>query len=401
MGRFKSVSDCAFCEKANDEEKRKDISIWVLCGAAGSGKTSLFNALTGVEAPTGDGSETKSLNSQTIAYCLEPLPCYLEKQSHLLLVDSEGTNGVIFNESKENRASRYVTMLKNSLIRFRSGATGIILCFDFVNKRFDDHTKTFLECLSENLKDCSLAPNIVLCFTKCNLNPKKSTNITTQVASWYHHADQSSLRHWLKALNHNQEVPIIATSGEFCEETDQWTTSLEDIANLANKLSELTGVCLARGGQHIIPTVNIDTATHKEVEQKVERAFLKWYQRNPILNTLLKTNARAILSTVFSPVLLALSPLLVPAALMAHFTNENQRRLALVNRAAIADVNQEELVQQGITPQVEAELVSEIYEEEIIPPQANINVNEEERLPTPVKTESSSSEANKSACSIQ
>ena len=73
MGRFKSVSDCAFCEKANDEEKRKDISIWVLCGAAGSGKTSLFNALTGVEAPTGDGSETKSLNSQTIAYCLVSL----------------------------------------------------------------------------------------------------------------------------------------------------------------------------------------------------------------------------------------------------------------------------------------------------------------------------------------
>ena len=149
-------------------------------------------------------------------------------------------------------------MLKNSLIRFRCGATGIILCFDFVNKRFEDHTKTFLECLSENLKSCHLAPNIVLCFTKCNMSPIRNKNITAQISLWYHSEDQRSLRGWLAKLNHGQEVPIVATSGSYCEKSETWTTSYEDLAYLSNKLSEITGVKMVKNNTKPIATVNID-----------------------------------------------------------------------------------------------------------------------------------------------
>ena len=103
MGNIKS--DCQFCEKA--ELSRDELSIWVLCGAAGSGKTSLFNALTGFNTPViSDSAETKTLNKDAIAFCLEPLPSCFENQSHLLFVDSEGTNGVIFEETKDARAAR-------------------------------------------------------------------------------------------------------------------------------------------------------------------------------------------------------------------------------------------------------------------------------------------------------
>ena len=98
MGNIKSVSDCQFCEKA--ELSRDELSIWVLCGAAGSGKTSLFNALTGFNTPVSDSAETKTLNKDAIAYCLEPLPSCFENQSHLLFVDSEGTNGEYLRKPK-------------------------------------------------------------------------------------------------------------------------------------------------------------------------------------------------------------------------------------------------------------------------------------------------------------
>ena len=119
------------------------------------------------------------------------------------------------------------------------------------------------------------------------------------------------------------------------------------------------------------------------MEKLVAQDFMHWYHRNPVLRSLLKTSTRAILTAICSPLLLAISPVLVPAAVWAQYSEVNQRRLVLLDASRNATATAAE-VEEELTELEAKNLVEQIYEVDGSDTISADYSTDDQRNPTPV-----------------
>jgi len=311
LGNVRMVQDCQYCHVIKNN--KKDISLWIICGPAGSGKTTIFNSLTGESRGTSDGFETMTLNAQALKDYISPANCYISGKSNLFFCDSEGTNGVIMSENRDESANRFVSMIKNALLRYNCGVTGIVLCIDYPNKRFDQNTKAFLEFLAEALKHDGHVMSIILCFTKCNLLPNRG-DVILNANLWFNSKEQEGTKKWLQSLNNGQNVAVACTWMGIDGRPQEMYLS-----NLLDKVSEQSGVRKNANYSGPPPTIDVKCENLQSLEKKAIATTMYIHERNPVLATLFGTNERVLLSTICSPLLLAFSPLIVPAFLVCEY----------------------------------------------------------------------------------
>lgn len=133
--------------------------IWVTCGLAGSGKTSLFNRLTGETRPTSNSANAVTTQDESIDSAATPTPVL--KCPDAYMVDCEGSGSANKDGVKESAAASNI-----AYSRIISGASGVIICMEP-----ETRSNIFDKLMILNLIAlCGKVP-VILCFTKCDKHP--------------------------------------------------------------------------------------------------------------------------------------------------------------------------------------------------------------------------------------
>lgn len=159
--------------------------IWVTCGLAGSGKTSLFNRLTGLNRATSNSANAVTTQDESIDSAASPSPVL--KYPDVYMVDCEGSGSANKDGIKESAAASNI-----AYSRIISGASGVIICMEP-----ETRSNIFDKLMILNLVAlCGKVP-VILCFTKCDKHPAYGHWVRDNLESLKvtFHLDQTEFRY--------------------------------------------------------------------------------------------------------------------------------------------------------------------------------------------------------------
>jgi len=136
-------------------EQKEHKSVWMIVGTPGSGKTTIFNQLTGLNHATSSGVNAVTTYDQMVESVLHPSPTV---EGDCYLIDAEGSGSAGPDGLK--------ALAKNIgpiIARFGRGASGVLFCIK-AGDRLTVIDQFILGCLSQlgNVR-------VIICFTKCDL----------------------------------------------------------------------------------------------------------------------------------------------------------------------------------------------------------------------------------------
>jgi len=132
----------------------QETPIWVLCGKPGTGKSSLFNALTNQKRETGNRARALTTEQDTLIDIMSPV---YDRNKLRYFCDSQG-----IGDATVKTVEDLEKQLAPPILRLLKGATGIVLCMDHDRVLFQDALiiRTLIQL-------CTNLP-IVICCTRAD-----------------------------------------------------------------------------------------------------------------------------------------------------------------------------------------------------------------------------------------
>lgn len=317
FGKVIQAKACLICQK-NIMNEKTNCSIWTICGGAGTGKTTLFNLLAGTERKTSSALLSETSCEETIKDVLRPQYCCIQGYESIFLVDSEGINGLRIDHSEEATVDVHVAILKQTCVRMEAGSSGIVLTLA-CGERCDKASFEFITLLSKTLGKFPL----IVCITKCDRfkNPANKHDMLSTAATWWTGASREfemMIRPYVSTI----DVAYIAMPDE---NGNQELMYFEDLLSCMSRRNGVQIETIRKkledqelSSMNVVMTIEQAALLDESISKKLMHLFST---DQTIYKTFLGNSGRAVLTFITSPILLALSPALVPAMLISKYQN--------------------------------------------------------------------------------
>lgn len=317
FGKVIQAKACLICQK-NINNETTNCSIWTICGGAGTGKTTLFNLLAGTERKTSSALLSETSCEETINDVLRPQYCCIQGYESIFLVDSEGINGLRIDHSEEVTVDVHVAILKQTCVRMEAGSSGIVLTLA-CGERCDKASFDFIALLSKTLGKFPL----IVCITKCDRfkHPTNKFEMLSTASRWWSQVStefKTMLRPYVSTIDY----AFIAMPDE------NGIQELMHFEDLLSCMSRRSGVQIETIRKNLddqnISSMNVRMTIEQaaSLDESISKKLMHLFSTDQtIYKTFLGNNERAVLTFIASPILLALSPALVPAMLISKYRN--------------------------------------------------------------------------------
>lgn len=104
------------------------VGVYLICGGAGSGKSTLFNYLTGLSRAATSSVVTVTSIADTHDDIIQPKQCVLPRFDNFMFCDSEGIGATA--KSQEEALAKLFTTFELTTKRIIKGLSGTILCLE-------------------------------------------------------------------------------------------------------------------------------------------------------------------------------------------------------------------------------------------------------------------------------
>lgn len=147
--------------------------LWIISGSVGSGKTTLFNHLTGTQRVSGSSVISMTNADQMKQDIINPIPILGFR--NIMMCDTEGLGGVsnVDNQvGNVKNAGAFITSLMLTFQRMIKGCSGVIFCIE-IEQRLTDKQILYFQSL---VKEVGNIP-VVICVTKYDKMKGRSSEI--------------------------------------------------------------------------------------------------------------------------------------------------------------------------------------------------------------------------------